>query len=123
MSSPASNYLLLMPCDAWRSASELRKRMDTIAELTGTESLFVIAAMNPSEHKRLIDQHVSFIVPGNQLYLPNIAIDLREYFRSRRQPVNKGGVKNVHFCIRSAEQFRLNNCSADNNHLCISDLG
>lgn len=83
-------YVLLMPRDARLSASELRKRMDTLAELTGAEGIFVAAAMSSSERKRLIDQHVPFIVPGNQLYLPDIGIDLREYFRSRRRPADKG---------------------------------
>jgi hypothetical protein len=31
----------------------------------------------------LIEQKVSFIVPGNQLYLPDLGLDLREYFRQR----------------------------------------
>jgi DNA-binding MarR family transcriptional regulator len=35
------------------------------------------------ERKRLIEQKVPFIVPGNQLYLPDLGIDLREYFRHR----------------------------------------
>ncbi len=30
-----------------------------------------------------IAQKVPFIVPGNQLYLPDLGLDLREYFRQR----------------------------------------
>jgi hypothetical protein len=67
-----ASYVLLMPRDAGRSASELRKRMDTLVELTGVEGIFVAPAMNSSVRKRLIDQHVPFIVPGNQLYLPDM---------------------------------------------------
>ena len=32
--------------------------------------------------KRLIEQRVPFIVPGNQMYLPDLGIDLREYIRT-----------------------------------------
>ena len=35
------------------------------------------------ERKRLIEQKVPSIVPGNQLYLPDLGLDLREYFRRR----------------------------------------
>jgi DNA-binding MarR family transcriptional regulator len=35
--------------------------------------------------KRLIEQKVPFIVPGNQMYLPMLAIDLREHFRRIRK--------------------------------------
>lgn len=40
-----------------------------------------ISAHNRS---RLIGQGVPFIVPGNQLYVPDLAIDLREHFRAPR---------------------------------------
>ena len=32
--------------------------------------------------KRLIEQRVPFIVPGNQMFLPELGLDLREYFRA-----------------------------------------
>lgn len=40
-----------------------------------------IAAYN---RKRLIEQKVSFVVPGNQMYLSNLGIDLRERFPKHR---------------------------------------
>ncbi len=33
----------------------------------------------------MIEQKVPFIVPGNQMYLPMLAIDLREHFRRIRE--------------------------------------
>ena len=38
-------------------------------------------ALASYERKRLIEQKVPFLVPGNQLYLPDLGINLREYFR------------------------------------------
>jgi len=45
--------------------------------------VYVIDALASYERRRLIEQKVPFIVPGNQLYLPDLGIDLREYFRQR----------------------------------------
>ena len=39
--------------------------------------------MSSHQRARLIQQGVAFAVPGNQLYLPQLATDLREYYRSR----------------------------------------
>lgn len=40
------------------------------------------------ERRYLIEQKISFLVPGNQLYLMELGIDLREYFhRQRKAPV------------------------------------
>lgn len=43
--------------------------------------LYVTDALASYERRRLIEQKVPFAVPGNQLYLPDLGLDLREYFR------------------------------------------
>jgi len=43
--------------------------------------VYVTDALASYERRRLIEQKVPFLVPSNQLYLPNLGIDLREYFR------------------------------------------
>jgi hypothetical protein len=43
--------------------------------------VYVTRTLASYERKRLIEQKVPFLVPGNQLYLPDLGIDLREYFR------------------------------------------
>ena len=47
--------------------------------------VFVAPALSPHNRARLIRHRVSFAVPGNQLYIPDLAIDLREHFRARRR--------------------------------------
>ncbi|MBV2135100.1 hypothetical protein KRX52_20205 [Pseudomonas sp. MAP12] len=84
-----ASYVLLLARDGGSTASELRKRMETLDRLTGAVGVYVISALNSHERKRLIEQHVPFIVPGNQLYLPDLGVDLREYFRRRRQSPDK----------------------------------
>jgi len=38
------------------------------------------------DRNRLVKHGVAFIVPGRQLFLPQLLVDLREYFPRRRQP-------------------------------------
>lgn len=51
---------------------------------SAVEGIVVFAAQSLSAHNRsrLIAQGVPFVVPGNQLYIPNLAMDLREHFRA-----------------------------------------
>jgi hypothetical protein len=43
--------------------------------------VYVATGIDSARRKQLIDQKVPFIVPGNQVYLPMLGIDLREHFR------------------------------------------
>jgi hypothetical protein len=61
--------------------SALRERLEKLKSLASRPVVYVIGALASYERKRLIEQKVPFIVPGNQLYLPDLGIDLREYFR------------------------------------------
>lgn len=51
------------------------------------DSMIVLAAPRMAAHdrQRLVKHHVGLIVPGNQLYLPELAIDMREHFRGLRE--------------------------------------
>lgn len=62
---------------------QVRVQLDKVRALAGQPVLYCTAALASYERKRLIEQKVPFIVPGNQLYLPDLGIDLREYFRRR----------------------------------------
>lgn len=48
------------------------------------EVIYVSREMSSLYRKRLIEQKVAFVVPGNQLYLPPLGIDLREHYRRLR---------------------------------------
>jgi len=64
-----------------RSLANVRGQMDKLRQLAGIPVVYVTGTLASYERKRLIEQKVPFLVPGNQLYLPDLAIDLREYFR------------------------------------------
>ena len=65
--------------------ANVRAQLDKLRALAGHPVVYVTGALASYERKRLIEQKVPFIVPGNQLYLPDLGIDLREYFRQRSQ--------------------------------------
>jgi len=61
--------------------ANIRSQIDKLRQLAGLPVLYVTGTLASYERKRLIEQKVPFLVPGNQLYLPDLGIDLREYFR------------------------------------------
>jgi len=61
--------------------ANVRGQIDKLRQLAGMPVVYVIRTLASYERKRLIEQKVPFLVPGNQLYLPDLGIDLREYFR------------------------------------------
>lgn len=66
-----------------QALSEVRTWLDKVRVLAGQPAVYVTDALASYDRRRLIEQKVPFIVPGNQLYLPDLGLDLREYFRQR----------------------------------------
>ena len=66
--------------------TNIKGQLDKLQQLAGLPVVYVTEALASYERRRLIEQKVPFLVPGNQLYLPDLGIDLREYFR--KPPTN-----------------------------------
>jgi hypothetical protein len=62
----------------------IRKHIFEVLKRWDGEVVYVAAAIDSARRKQLIDQNVPFVVPGNQVYLPMLGIDLREHFKSVR---------------------------------------
>lgn len=62
---------------------ELAKRRDQLQEATDGIVVFVFDHLPSYMRAHLIDQGTAFVAQGNQLYIPNLALDLREHFRAR----------------------------------------
>ena len=84
--------LLGMPCllmvdqtEEAPSPANVRKHMDQIEPKWEGEVVYIRQQVAAHQRRRLIEQKVPFLVPGNQMYLPMLGIDLREHFRKRRQ--------------------------------------
>jgi hypothetical protein len=63
----------------------VRKHMDMLQARQRADPIYVRAQVTAYNRNRLIEQKVPFIVPGNQMYLPMLAIDWREHFRRVRE--------------------------------------
>jgi hypothetical protein len=84
------NLLLMVDSsDEEHPPATVRKHMDQVREKWEGEVIYVRDRVTAYNRKRLIEHNVPFIVPGNQLYLPMLAIDLREYFRQKRKSTHK----------------------------------
>ncbi len=61
------------------------KHLDQVRSRGEFEAVYARHAVISYNRKRLIDQKIPFIVPGNQLYLPILGIDLREHLKRSRE--------------------------------------
>jgi DNA-binding MarR family transcriptional regulator len=67
--------------------AEMAKHVKQVQEKTQEPVALVLKSVNPHNRSRLIGASVPFVVPGNQLYLPHLAMDLREYYRKPIVPM------------------------------------
>ncbi|MDP8239675.1 MAG: hypothetical protein P9X24_11350 [Candidatus Hatepunaea meridiana] len=68
-----------------QTPATILKHLLTAEHLWDGEALFVDQQVTAYNRKRLIEHKVPFVIPGNQMYLPSLAADLREYFRTSRK--------------------------------------
>jgi len=83
-------FVVLSPKDeAEVSPAKVAKHLDWIEQNFQFTGIFIANGLEAYNRKRLIEQKVSFIIPGNQLYLPELGIDFREHLRKVRQKHSK----------------------------------
>ena len=69
------------------SPAQFKKYAVELRDRTGLEAAFVLPGLSSWDRTRLIEGRIAFIVPGRQIYLPTLLIDLREHFaRERGKP-------------------------------------
>jgi DNA-binding MarR family transcriptional regulator len=89
----------------------VRKHIDQVHRRWGGPVALVRRAVAAYNRKRLIEQGVPFIVPGNQMYLPPLGIDLREHYRKRQverpqlRPSSQAVL--IHMLLHDDEEFGL----------------
>ena len=83
--------LLNLPCllmldrgEQEQSPATIRKHMDQVKAKWDGEIVYVRERVTAYNRKRLIEHKLPFVVPGNQMYLPLLGIDLREHFKKLR---------------------------------------
>jgi len=67
--------------------SVIRKHIELIKKEWPEDVIYVRNKVTAITRKRLIYNKIAFVIPGNQLYLPTLAIDLREHFACIYVPV------------------------------------
>lgn len=81
--------LMVEQADKPDSPATIRKKMDQVQPKWQGGLIYVCRQVASHQRKRLLEQRIPFIVPGNQLYLPMLGIDFREHFRKQRQKPSK----------------------------------
>jgi hypothetical protein len=81
-------YLLMVVRDKEaQTPANIRKQILQVQEKWNGEVIYLRSSVSAYNRKRLIEQKVPSVVPGNQMYLPMLGIDLREHFRQIRSSV------------------------------------
>jgi DNA-binding MarR family transcriptional regulator len=68
-----------------KSAAMVRKQLEAVEpKWDGQFIIYMREQVTSHQRRNLIEHKIPFIVPGNQLYLPMLGVDLREYYRQLR---------------------------------------
>lgn len=71
------------------SLLQVTKHLTTLQRALGKKVILLLQNLSAINRKRLIEKGVNFIVPGKQMYLPDLLIDLREHFADARRREKK----------------------------------
>ena len=82
-------FLVMADAEDDRSASTIKKHIEQVKTKWNSEVIYAKTNTSSDERRRLIEQKIPFVVPGNQMYLPTLGIDLREYFRKKSDEIEK----------------------------------
>lgn len=74
-------FLLPADTDELEAPAALAKQFQRVANQTSATVVLLLPSLAAYNRKRLIAQRVNFIVVGAQLFLPELALDLRDHYR------------------------------------------
>lgn len=72
-----------------QTPATIKKHILQIQKKWPYEVIYVQQKVTAYNRKRLIEQKLPFVIPGNQMYLPFLGVDLREYFKRGRKTEHK----------------------------------
>lgn len=98
------------------SILKTEKHLQSIRNAVGKTVVLVLENMQSYNRKRLIEKGINFIVPGKQLYLPELLIDLREsYIQPRAKQKTDKLLPSAQFLLLYYILHRNNNWQMENN--------
>ncbi|WP_339838104.1 MarR family transcriptional regulator [uncultured Flavobacterium sp.] len=65
------------------NATQLRKQLVSIEKAIDKRVIIIIDDITAINRKRLIDQKISFIIPGKQMYLTELLIDIQDFNKAK----------------------------------------
>lgn len=77
------NFLLVLVKNDF-TAENLRKHLEILGNAFDTVPIAVTGQIEAYKRSRLIEKKIPFIIPGRQMYLPDLLIDIKEYFNVPR---------------------------------------
>lgn len=81
------SLLLLEPKEKERiRISLISSNVDVVKKRMGYPAVVLLYTCNALQRRRLIEKGINFIVPGTQLFLPELLVDLREVYSSQEKP-------------------------------------
>ncbi|ESW38271.1 MULTISPECIES: hypothetical protein [Pseudomonas] len=85
--SSALNMMLLVSRDevAYPGIVKLQKHIELVHKATKQVVVYVCRSLSVQDRRSLITHQVNFIQPSFQMFIPEMALDLRESFRLRRE--------------------------------------
>ena len=85
--SSAFNMMLLVSRDAieYPGIVKLQKHIELVRNVTNQVVVYVCWSLSTQDRRSLIMHQVNFIQPSFQMFIPEMALDLRESFRQRRE--------------------------------------
>jgi len=70
--------------DSEPTPAAIHKHIDIVSQQLRMKAVFLHSSISSFNRKRLVEHKAPFVIPGNQMYLPDLGIDLREYFIKKR---------------------------------------
>ncbi len=83
--------LLALETPEWETGSpaEYGSHSETLKSKLGEDVIIVVPAIASYSRNRMVRAGVPFIVPGNQMFLPSMMVDLREHFSASKPAAGK----------------------------------
>lgn len=71
--------------------AQIFKHIQLVSDKLQLQAIFLAESISPFNRQRLIGYKAPFIIPDNQMYLPDLAIDLKEHFIKARSKTERLG--------------------------------
>jgi len=98
------------------SIQQTEKQVQQVKNQFNQKVVVILENVQAYNRKRLIEKGINFIVPGKQLYMPDLLIDLREsYVNPKAKPKNETLLPSAQFLliyhiIHRNQQWKLEEC-------------